>query len=151
MREPLFQTVEELISHRAPMILIDEITDWGEDFVEAAIYHQRRHSFWDADNRIPAYVGLEYMAQSISAYSGIQAKLADQPIRIGLLLGTRSYQSNVSHFTAGQAIKVRVALDYRNEDNMSVFDCSIVGDTIKIKSLIKAIQPHNIEDILLNT
>jgi predicted hotdog family 3-hydroxylacyl-ACP dehydratase len=43
-------------------------------------------------NGVPNYVGIEYMAQSIAALAGVEARLDHEGIRVGFLLGTRKLQ-----------------------------------------------------------
>lgn len=138
--------IKDLIPHREPMILLDELVDWGDNFAECLVKHETNNGYWDDDNRIPAYVGIEYMAQTIAVYTGILSTLAEQPIRIAYLLGTRKFDTNQCFMEANKPVHVRVEELFRNEDNIAVFDCLIHGDNLRMKAQLKGVQPPSSEN-----
>lgn len=133
------------------MILLDRIESWGEDYLEATVLHRGISLFSDGEGNVPAWVGIEYMAQAISALAGIRALQKGQPVRIGFLLGTRKYEARVTHFKRGSQISIRVDQILLDESNLAVFDCKIQSDILLAKAQVKAIQPDNIEDIIKNS
>ncbi|HHM05088.1 MAG TPA: 3-hydroxylacyl-ACP dehydratase [Gammaproteobacteria bacterium] len=146
--QPLFRDVAELLPHAAPMILIDEVTDWGEGFLEARVAHAAPSLFALDDGSVPAWVGIEYMAQAIGAYAGIRARRRGEPVRIGFLLGAREYAARVPYFRPRQVVTVRVESIFRDEAEIAAFDCEIRdGGTLLAKAEVKAVQPDNPEDV----
>ncbi|MEJ2441900.1 MAG: hypothetical protein P8Y42_00385 [Exilibacterium sp.] len=145
---PLFETLSDLLPHREPMILLDAVHDWGESYLEAVVEHKQPGIFTNAAGEVPAWVGVEYMAQAIGAWAGIRARSNDQPIRIGFLLGTRKYTSYTEAFNFGEKVVVRVEKLMMDNENLALFDCKIFADKILATAQIKAIQPQNIEAIL---
>jgi len=89
---------------------------------------------------VPAWAGIEYMAQAIGAYAGIQAKQAGKPIRLGFLLGTRRYHSNVAGFAIGTRLTVTINKIMQDEQ-LGVFDCRIQGENIDIAANLNVYQP----------
>ena len=144
----LFNSVSDLLPHRGEMILLDNIESWGEDYLEAAVLHHGSNLFSDPDGNVPAWVGIEYMAQAISALAGIHALQKGEPIRIGLLLGTRKYEARVPHFQRDSKITIKVEQVFIDENNLAAFDCTIHSDKLLAGALVKVIQPDNIEDII---
>ena len=144
----LFNTVSDLLPHRNEMILLDRIEAWGKDYLEATVLHQSNNLFSDSDGNVPTWVGIEYMAQAISALAGIHALQEGRPVQIGLLLGTRKYEARVPCFLHNSKITVKVKLIFRDENNLTAFDCTIHSDTLLAEARIKAIQPNNIKNIL---
>jgi len=143
----LFNSISDLLPHRGKMILLDRIESWGEDFLEAAVLHHGDNLFSDSKGNVPAWVGIEYMAQAISALAGIHALQKGQPVRIGLLLGTRKYASRVTHFQQNERLIIKVEQIFMDENALAAFDCTIHSDRLIAEAQIKAIQPNNIEDI----
>lgn len=133
--------VADLIPHAKPMILVDKLTNWGENFAECRVNHSHDNGFWDEQGRIPAYVGIEYMAQTISVYSGILSTLAGNPVKVAYLLGTRLFDTNQCYMHRHQPVTVRVEELYRNEDNIAVFDCQLSGEDVMMKAQLKGVQP----------
>jgi predicted hotdog family 3-hydroxylacyl-ACP dehydratase len=117
-------SLEELLPHSGPMILIDEALDGGEGWAAAAVRVGEDSLFYQAGLGVPAWVGIEYMAQTVALYSGICAKRAGTDIRLGFLLGTRRYQTATNYFRLGSLLKISVH-EVWQDGNMAVFDCQI--------------------------
>lgn len=146
---PLFESVAELLPHDEPMILIDGVSAWGNDFLEATVDLKKPCLFTDQNGNVPAWVGIEYMSQTIAAFAGLKAKLRGAPIRIGFLLGTTRYHSKVGVFQRGASLTIKVVDVFCDDDNFGLFDCQILSQgSILVDAEIKAIQPDNIEEIL---
>jgi predicted hotdog family 3-hydroxylacyl-ACP dehydratase len=121
------------------MILLDRIIDFDEYALSAELT-VRDDGLFGNDKIVPAWVGIEYMAQAIAAYAGIQAKQAGEPIKLGLLLGTRRYTSNVGGFALGTVLSIHVSR-VMQDDKLSVFDCKIYGTGIEITANLSVYQP----------
>jgi predicted hotdog family 3-hydroxylacyl-ACP dehydratase len=146
---PLFHSVAELVPHKAPMLLLESIATWDLTGVDAVVNPRDSVLFADANGEIPAWVGIEYMAQAISALAGIEAKTRGEPVCIGFLLGTRKYSAQVASFKAEQKLLVKVRELLRDETNLVLFNCEIYAeDTLLASAEIKAIQPENIDAVI---
>lgn len=144
----LFNTVSDLLPHRGEMVLLDRIESWGEDYLEATVLHHNASLFSDSNGNVPAWVGIEYMAQAIGALAGIHALQNGEPVRIGLLLGTRKYEARTPCFYHNIKITIKAKQIFMDKNNLAAFDCTIHSDTLLAEAQIKAIQPNNIEDII---
>ena len=101
-----YSDVAGLIPHSGQMVLLDRVLEFDGDGLIAELVVRDDGLFGDA-NGVPAWAGIEYMAQAVSAYAGIKSKLAGEPIRLGYLLGTRRYLSNVPSFAIGTLLTVQ--------------------------------------------
>ena len=146
----LFNSVTELLSHTGEMVLLDTIEDWGEDYLVSRVDLTQDHWFVDNDGNTPSWVGLEYMAQSIGALAGIKSLMDKEPVRIGLLLGTRKFIAHEPYFPKQSPVTIRVDQIFLGEDHLAMFDCKIYSAENKVlaEAQVKAIQPKNIEDII---
>jgi predicted hotdog family 3-hydroxylacyl-ACP dehydratase len=115
--------ISDLLPHQAPMILLDEVLEYDEAALRAAVTITPWSPFIEPEG-VPAYVGLEYMAQACGAYAGTIARDAGRPVRVGFLLGTRRYLSHVARFRVEDRLTVSVAMIYSDEE-MGTFDCRI--------------------------
>ena len=118
--------IEDLLPHRAPMLLID-----GVEAVTAQGGTGRarlRPEAWHAgpDGRTPAWFGLELMAQTIAGCRGHHLQAAGGAPRGGYLVGTRSYRSTVEAFPAGADLEIRVELQDEDPSGLCVFHCAIL-------------------------
>ena len=139
-----FDDITEVLPHAAPMILVDEVLSYGDDYVEVLVSHDKPSIFTDDHGNVPVWVGIEYMAQAISTYAGIMNLRANRPVQIGLLLGTRHYKAFTRQFEKGRPVTVTVKELYRDDENLVLFDCEIRAETVLASAQIKAIQPENL-------
>ena len=98
--------IAELIPHAADMILIDEVVSFGAEDIETRLTVRPGGLFNQQDGSLPAWVGIELMAQSVAAYAGCQARQAGLPVELGFLLGTRKFECNVERFPAGAELQL---------------------------------------------
>lgn len=77
------------------------------------------------DGGMPAWVGLEYMAQTVAAWAGWQALQAGRPVQLGFLLGTRKYQATQAFFEPGSCLQVHVHRELMADNGLGMFDCRI--------------------------
>ena len=120
--------IEDLLPHARPMILLDEVTNVGEGTLSAALTIRPGVLFFEAGRGVAAHVAIEWMAQTCGAYIGVAALEAGQPIRLGLLLGTRDFQATVPWFLEGERLNVTVTLAYMDGE-MGAFDCVVTSVT----------------------
>ena len=116
--------IDELLPHARPMILLDEVTGIGEGTLTAALTIRRGVPFFEMGRGVAAHVAIEWMAQTCGAYVGVAALDAGEPIRLGLLLGTRNFEATVPWFLEGERLNVTVTLAYMDAE-MGAFDCVV--------------------------
>ncbi|MEC9281935.1 MAG: hypothetical protein VX642_04440 [Bdellovibrionota bacterium] len=119
-----FLNVKEYIPHEDPMVVIDRIVDMGSDFVECEV-EIREDSFLCENGKVPSYLGMEFIAQSIAAFSGKMGKdLGESKPGIGFLIGIRRYRSSRESFNVGEVLKVRAEMVFI-EESLGNFKASI--------------------------
>lgn len=131
--------VADLIPHSGDMVLLDRIADYDDHGLIAELV-VRGDGLLGNDKVVPAWAGIEYMAQAIAAYAGVVAIQANKPIRLGFLLGTRRYNSNVAAFKVGSTLTIRVK-KIMQDDNLGVFDCLIQGEGVEVSANLNVYQP----------
>lgn len=138
--QPCPYDITEILYHAPPMILIDEVEAYSEMEVSSVVEITADSPFLEKGT-VPAYVGIEYMAQSIAAYSGIKARNADEEVKIGYLVSTRTMTLSCPSFAIGDRLKVKVALVY-DETPMAVFDGTIHrAEELVAKARLNVYQP----------
>ncbi|MGF1748685.1 hotdog family protein [Vibrio cionasavignyae] len=117
--------IEQLLPHDAPMILVDRVIDVQDESVHCQVDIGDHHLFFDpATQTTPAYVGIEFMAQSVAAWSGFHAKSKGETPPIGFLLGSRRYQVDYEHFKQGQTLDIH-AEKVIEDSGMAVFSARL--------------------------
>ena len=126
MMQPCPYDITEILYHAPPMILIDRVKAYDEVTVVSVVEITPDSPFLN-ENEVPAYVGIEYMAQSIAAYSGIKARDAGGTVKIGYLVSSRNMNLDCRAYAIGDKLEITVHLVY-DETPMAVFDCTIRRD-----------------------
>ena len=75
--------IEDVVPHRQDMCLLERITQWDQDAIEAELVVPEAGLFVE-DDQVPAWVGIEYMAQAIAAWAGCRARAVRQATAAGL-------------------------------------------------------------------
>lgn len=140
--------VAELLCHRSPMIFIDRVVESCQTGLLAEVRIEPGVPLYQEGVGVPAWVGLEYMAQSIAALSGLRAKKEEEDVRLGLLIGCRNYVSDVPAFPDGADLKIRVTeLDVLDK-SLGAFDCTIGSpNTIVTARLMVYGRTHGSDEI----
>jgi predicted hotdog family 3-hydroxylacyl-ACP dehydratase len=119
-----FPPVSELVPHRESMLLLDRVLEHEPTHTVCRVDVDHSALFSDSDGRVPSWVGLEYMAQCAAAHGGMAARRRGEPVRPGLLLGTRRLQLVVGSFLAGSSLRV-TARHHHGNSGLVAFDCTI--------------------------
>jgi len=136
-------TIERFIPHRPPMRLIDRLIEADDEgvVVEADVPLQGR--FVD-DGAMPTWVGIELMAQAISAWAGARAHRRGQPTKLGMLLGTRRFRIRRTSLPAGATVRIHVRCELLADHGLGMFDCHIkLGDETVASAYVSVFEPDD--------
>ena len=139
------QPAIDYIPHSGSMALIHEIIDAGDDYIECSVNVEDSSHFKDSDGRTPAWISIEYMAQTIGAYAGWNDSKKGLPVKVGFLLGSRKLTLH-QHYFDEATLLVRAELVFRDQE-LGSFKCSIMSpdrDRILAEATVNVYQPHNI-------
>jgi predicted hotdog family 3-hydroxylacyl-ACP dehydratase len=138
-------TISSILPHAGRMLLLDELHDHGPEHVVCGVTIHAGTMFCDGIQGVPGWVGIEYMAQTACAFSGLEEVRAGSRPSIGLLLGTRSYQCFAEWFPLGSTLHIRADLLMRDESNLVAFDCTIhEKDRLLARADLKAYRPDDV-------
>ena len=121
-----FLSIENYVPHRGVMLLLDRLLQADTEGAVAEVTVPRDGLFLQ-DQGMPAWVGLEYMAQAVAAWAGWQAAQVQQPVKLGFLLGTRKFVAERAFFAPGECLQVRVHCELVGENGLGMFACSITA------------------------
>ena len=112
--------VEDLIPHRPPMVLIDNIESVNLESSSLVA------SFTAKEQWRGNWFAIEYMAQTAAALAGAFDKVSDDGARgrPGLLLGTRRLELGIAEFVPGVHYFVKAVREYVDGDS-AAFACEI--------------------------
>ncbi|MFJ2538840.1 MULTISPECIES: hotdog family protein [unclassified Pseudomonas] len=138
----------ELLPHAGDMILIDQIISFDEEQIYTRLTVKPDSLFSLPDGSLPAWVGIELMAQSVAAFAGCHARLKGNPVELGFLLGTRKFECNVAAFAAGSELTVHGIRSLEDDNGMGVFECHINADGIHASARLNVFRPPAAADYL---
>jgi len=116
------------LPHRAPLLLVDTVHERSDRHLVTRLTVRDVAPFGLGDGRVPAYLGLEYMAQTVACFSGVQRVARGQRPIIGLLLGSRRYRAHTAFFADGQVLVVRAEERLSEYAQLNVFACRIESE-----------------------
>lgn len=112
----------KIMPHKAPMLLIERIfKNSPEELIAGVSIH--KDSFGFENGAVPSWFGIEYMAQSIAAYNGLNSPNSGK-VEIGFLVGVRNYLVKVKEFHLGNELEISISPNFIVENSGS-FDCKI--------------------------
>jgi predicted hotdog family 3-hydroxylacyl-ACP dehydratase len=134
--------VRDVVPHSGRMMLLDRLVAADGESLTAEVTI-RADALFARTEGVGAWVGVEYMAQTIAAYAGARALLRAEKAKIGFLVGTRQYSCNVPYFPLGATLRIVVRCDAHGDDHLGSFVCCITGDGIRADAAVTVFQPDD--------
>ncbi|MDY7578922.1 hotdog family protein [Herbaspirillum sp. RTI4] len=142
--------VHLVVPHSGAMSLLDRIVEADEKTLCAEVDIHPSVMFYGAQG-VGAWIGIEYMAQTIAAQAGYHARRQGEAIRIGFLLGTRRYVAHCSFFAPGRTLQVRASRLLKAENGLGSFDCTVSDkqtQQVLAQAILTVFQPDDAEQFL---
>ena len=131
----------ELLPHAGDMILIEQILSFDDEQIHTRLTVRPGGLFNRPDGSLPAWVGIELMAQSVAAYAGCHARQKGNAVELGFLLGTRRFECNVEHFPAGTELTIHGIRSLEDDNGMGVFECHLTAPGIHATARLNVFRP----------
>jgi predicted hotdog family 3-hydroxylacyl-ACP dehydratase len=137
-----------LIPHSGAMVLLDRVIAVSEESLCAEVCIRPNSLFCSASG-VGAWVGLEYMAQTIAAFAGYRAYLRGEDVKPGFLLGARRYECTLPMFSLGSLLAVHVRRVFESENGLGSFQCHIEdGQEEVATATLTVFQPADAADFV---
>jgi predicted hotdog family 3-hydroxylacyl-ACP dehydratase len=144
-----FPPIEDLVPHRGAMLWLERVLGAADDCLEAAATVPTEAWYTDGQAGMPAWLGIELMAQALAAHVGLRGWRAGKPPKPGVLLGCRMYRAAAPRFAPGAALRVTARLSYMDESGFGAYDCTISGASAQLASAtLKVYEPTDFEAFL---
>lgn len=144
--------IQNYLPHKDSMLLLDRIVEYDlEKFsLVSEVDTTERDLFYRPEmNGVPAWVGFEYMAQSIAALSGVAVRTwSEGEPKIGFIMSIRAFKTSVPAYPAGKNLKISVSQIFR-EDSVVAFECAITLDSeVVTTAAVNAIEVDSVPALL---
>jgi predicted hotdog family 3-hydroxylacyl-ACP dehydratase len=140
-------SIAEVLPHTDAMILLDHIVACEAERIACTRRVRAGESFVADDGSLPAWAGLELMAQTVAAWAGWHALAAGEPIRLGFLLGTRHYHATADAFPAGSELRIEAVRHFHDDEGMGVFACRIDAPGVHAEARLTVFSPPVAEEL----
>lgn len=134
--------IQDLVPHSGTMSLLTRVTAYSDEWLEAEVDIHHGSVFVEASG-VPSWVGIEYLAQAIAAFSGLQERKQHKQPKLGFLLGTRRYDVNTEWFATGQTLHIRVEQEMVAENGLHVFRGRLTANQIEASANMNVFQPED--------
>lgn len=137
-----------MVPHGGAMLLLDALIHADEEHAIARATVRPTQLFVDAHG-MPAWVGVEYMAQTIAAWSGARARRGGNAPAIGFLLGSRRYACDVPAFPRGSVLTITARVELIGDNGLGMFSCAIDMDGREVaRANVSVFQPADAQAFL---
>ena len=124
---PQFLRPEDYLFHRSPMLLIEQVNAIGAESVCCSTdLDSPLLQPFSVDHQLPAYFGIELMAQTVGVWAGHQDLQAGRAqAQGGLILSVRAYQPSAPQFKVVPGPLTITMQMLMQNDNFASFEGSI--------------------------
>lgn len=131
------------------MVLLDRLVEAAETHIVCEVALQVDSPFCDGA-AVPAWVGVEYMAQTIGVLAGWRSLAKQLPVKIGFLVGTRHYQSHVPQFRVGDVLRISADEEVSTADGLVAVRCEVSDQTgaLLAEASLLVFQPDDLDAYL---
>lgn len=139
--DPTTVAIERLVPHRGGMLWLDRVLAVDAQRVLAEATVREDHPLLE-DDAVPAFAGLEYMAQAIAAWAGARALARGEPARPGFLLGSRRYQCARPALALGLRLRIEADCELFGDNGLGLFACRLLdGDEAIATANVSVFEP----------
>jgi predicted hotdog family 3-hydroxylacyl-ACP dehydratase len=141
-----FGPIETILAHRGTMLLLDRVSACTDETLTAFASVRADAWYTDADGAMPAWIGIELMAQAIAAHVGLLALRAGGKARPGVLLG-----SHIPAFARDAQLRIEARELLRGHDGQGhgAYECAIHHDSVCCaEAVIKVYQPADFQSFI---
>lgn len=139
---------EPYLPHAAPMALVERIVSHDARRVVGESTVRADNPFVD-EAGLPAWVGVEYMAQTVAAHAGLQAAADGRAPRRGVLIGTRRMHWDRPAYPVGTCLRLHAEHVAGGDTGLLSFDCEIrIDEAVVSQCRINVFQPDDAEQFL---
>lgn len=149
MSDTTFPPITDVLPHRGTMLLQDAVLSYAPDSTTCSFKVQADGWYIDATPGMPAWMGIEIMAQAVAAHVAMTAMQRGKGPKPGALLGSRDFRSTLPSFPAGSELRTTAILDFIDESGLGAYTCSIAIDGQEIAAAkLKVYEPEDFDQFL---
>ncbi len=131
------------------MLLLDDVVHLDHHGIIVRLT-VRQDGLFDRAGEVPAWAGVEYMAQAMSALNGYRLREQGLAVRLGFLADTQEFRSKVRAFRCGDVLYVSAQSELETAEGLGAFNCRIESrengvPNVLCEARVNAYAPHDPE------
>ena len=137
------ESVSELVPHKGKMFLLNRICDYDLEInsITTEIDITRDNLFYEEElGGVPAWVAFEYMAQSVSALSGLQGRTKGEKPKVGFIMSVSGFNAYVPVFKQGETVVINVLEKTRNDNAVTFEGSATVNGTLAVTAKLNTVE-----------
>lgn len=107
MNNSLEKEIYKYIPHRGKMALLDKVEITGEDKIEVLV-NISKDSLLCTEKGVPTFCSVEYMAQTVAAYSTAFLSDGSNNPKIGFMVSIRNFKCVQEYFEIGTQLQIKI-------------------------------------------
>lgn len=144
-----FPPITEILPHRGIMLFIDAVSHFSPEAAICTFQPQRNAWYINREGAMPAWFGIEMMAQSIAVHAALTAKSRGEQPKFGALLGSRDYHCTQPSYIAGAPLTITALQELRDDSGLGAYECRIEAEgQIISRAQLKVFEPESFEQFL---
>ena len=137
------ELISELVPHKGKMLLLDRVRDYDlkENSITTEVDISRDNMFYEEElGGVPIWVAFEYMAQSVSALSGLQGRTKGEKTKVGFIMSVSGFNADVPVFKLGETVVVNVLEKTRNDNAVTFEGSATVNGTLAVTAKLNTVE-----------
>jgi len=137
------ESVSELVPHKGKMFLLDRVRDYDlkENSITTEIDINHDNLFYEDElGGVPVWVAFEYMAQSVSALSGLQGRTKSEKPKVGFIMSVSGFKADVPVFKSGETVVVNVIENIRMDNAVTFEGSATVNGTLAVMAKLNTVE-----------
>ena len=102
------QPIEQLMPHHGASVLLDHVVAHDGESTTARVIVGSQSWLRQSDGSVASWLAIEYMAQCVATHESLCAHAKGRTLPLGFLVSVTGLTLGVSHFGAGEQLRVRV-------------------------------------------
>jgi predicted hotdog family 3-hydroxylacyl-ACP dehydratase len=145
----LLPPIEDLIPHRGTMLMLDRAISFDREAATSEYVPLGNAWYADAQGNMPAWIGIELMAQTIAVHVSLLKRSEGKLPAPGALVGTRRYTATTPVFTANEPLRIEAKVVYNDASGLGAYDCVIssAGQAVA-NATLKVFEPTDFQAFL---
>ncbi len=130
-----------LVPHKGKMLLLDRLVSFDLEQTKVVTeidISENCMFFEDSLGGVPVWIAFEYMAQSVSALTGIFGLKTGTPPRMGFILSVTNFCAEESVFSKGSTVQIEVRQTLRVDMAVTFEGKALVGGKCVATATINA-------------